>query len=81
MGGLLLLQAVLFTACVLVGLLPSTDVACRFDVPVAAISPATPPAPPLCAPPPEACSGMHRPAACFAPEACRPGAGRQLPTG
>lgn len=78
MSGLLLLQAVLFTACVLAGLLPSADVACRFDVPVAAISRA---APPLCTPAPRACSGMHGPAACFAPEACRPGAGRQSPTG
>jgi hypothetical protein len=40
---LIMWQALAFTACVLVGLLPSTEVQCRFDVPVVEISPAPSP--------------------------------------
>src|SRR5437867_1327480 len=40
---LLMWQALAFTACVLIGLLPSTEVQCQFDVPLAEISPAPSP--------------------------------------
>ena len=43
---LLVWQVLAFTACALLDLLPSTEVYCRLDVPVALISPAPPPPPP-----------------------------------
>ena len=50
---LIVWQALAFTACVLFGLLPSSDVQCRFDAPVVAPSPPPrPPEPPSADPPP-----------------------------
>ena len=49
---LIMWQALAFTACVLVGLLPSTEVDCRFNMPVAEISPPPPVVAPKPAEPP-----------------------------
>jgi len=60
---LIVWQAVAFTACVLFGLLPSTEVECRFEAPVVEIAPAPSPVvapkpvePPAKSPPPAATS-------------------------
>lgn len=47
-----LLRALAFAACVLVDLLPSTEVHCRFDAPLCVWSEPAPEAPPAELPPP-----------------------------
>ena len=63
---LIMWQALAFAACVLFDLLPSSEVQCRFDAPVVALSPPPSPAPakpaePPVADPPPAGTSADRP--------------------